>query len=235
MHAARVDTLPGFRRRFRITPSAGWVLSEVEDDFHCMSVGIRHDNRVARTVEARLERAPWSTCPGAVGACERTFTGVALADFPATRDKASHCTHLFDLALLAAAHAFDDDTLVYDAFVCDPIEGTRHAALYRNGEQVLGWSYARYTFTEPAALSGTRLDGMRQWLDALPPARQEEARVLRWASMIAHGRTIPLAQQSNAREMPPACYSFQPARAAVAQRIGQSRDFSQGLAQPLGG
>lgn len=229
------DATPGFRRRFRITPIPGHVLSEVEDDFHRMSVSVHHDNAVATTVKASLERAPWSTCPGAVDVCEQTFTGLPLEEFPAKKGKASNCTHLFDLAQLAAAHAFDDAILVYDIFVTDPVDDTRHAELYRNDERVLAWSYTKFAFIEPAELGGTKLDDIRQWLDALPPARQEEARVLRWASIIAHGRTIPLEQQSNAREMPPSCYSFQPERAAVAQRIGKSLDFSRGLAQPLAG
>jgi hypothetical protein len=233
MNTPRTSTVPGFRRRFRITPSPGHVLSEVEDDFHRMSVGIQHADGVARAVRASLERAPWSTCPGSVSVCEQTFTGAALKDFATRKGKASNCTHLFDLAQLAAAHAFDDAVLVYDIFVADPVDGTRRAELLRNGDRVLAWSYAKYTFTEPAALAGTKLDDIRAWLDTLPPARQEEARVLRWASMIAHGRTIPLHRQSNAKAMPPSCYSFQPEQAAVAQRIGISRDFSQGLAQPL--
>jgi hypothetical protein len=79
---------PGFRRRFRITPTPGSVCSEVEDDFHHMRVTIAHDGVVARTVKASLLRAPWSTCPEAVDKCEQTFTGVELLGFPARRDKA---------------------------------------------------------------------------------------------------------------------------------------------------
>jgi hypothetical protein len=233
VNTIRRDTTPGFRRRFRITPLPGYVLSEVEDDFHRMSVSIRHDNAVAATVRAKLERAPWSTCPGAVSVCEQAFTGLPLAEFAAKKGKSSNCTHLFDLAQLAAAHACDEGILVYDIFVADPVGDVRQAQLYRNGERVLHWSYAKHTLIEPPALAGTRLDDMRAWLDTLAPAQQEEARLLRWASMIAHGRTIPMDRQSDATAMPPTCYSFQPERAVVAQRTGSSKDFSRGLAQPL--
>ena len=42
----------------------GEVRSEVEDDYHCMAVVVRHDGRVAQAVEADMIRAPWTTCPG---------------------------------------------------------------------------------------------------------------------------------------------------------------------------
>ena len=80
------DQIPGFSRRLRITPAPGHVLSEVEDDYHHMSVSIHHDNEIANIVEAVLVRAPWTTCPGAVDKCEQTFTGVALRAFVAASE-----------------------------------------------------------------------------------------------------------------------------------------------------
>ncbi len=205
----------------------------MEDDYHCMSVTLVHDNVTANVVKADLERAPWTTCPGAVEKCEATFTGVALDAFAELKSKSTNCTHLFDLALLAAAHAFDDTPLVYDVYVSDPVEDVRHAIIYRNGESVLGWSDAKYRIIEPAELAGTKLNDMRSWMDTLDPAQQEAARILRWVSMIAHGRTIPMDKQSDASRMPPSCFTFQPERAAEAQRIGKILDFSHGTVQPL--
>jgi hypothetical protein len=225
--------VPGFTRRFRITARPGMVGSEVEDDFHHMKVTIEHDGMLAHKVNASLLRAPWSTCPGAEGKCEATFTGVALNSFPARRDKAYNCTHLYDLALLCAAHAHEDAVLVYDVFVTDPIDGKRHARLKCNGEPLLEWWDRDYQIEAPPALAGLNLMGMRDWIDAQDPPQQEAARILQWASLIAHGRIIPLAQQSDASRMRPSCYTFQPEQAAVAKRIGISRDFSAGNVQPL--
>jgi hypothetical protein len=233
MNRARAPGTPGFTRRIRITPAPGRVRSAVEDDYHLMSVTLEHDNETANTVKAQLLRAPWSTCPGAVASCEATFTGIALAEFPARKVKASNCTHLYDLALLAAAHALDDGPLVYDIFVSDPVEERRRADLYRNGEAVLGWYDAHYRVVEPAELAGMKLHNMRAWIESLDPVRQEEARILNWASLIAHGRIIPMEKQSDASRMPPSCYTFQPEQAARAVRIGVSRDFSDGTVQPL--
>lgn len=224
---------PGFRRRIRITPAPGHVRSEVEDDFHHMIVSIAHDGAVARAVKASLLRAPWSTCPEAVGKCEQTFTGVGLREFPGRRDKAYNCTHLYDLALLGAAHAHEDAVLVYDVYVSDPIDGKRHALLWRNSALTLEWWDRDYHIVEPPALAGKKLLDLRSWIDALDPPQQEAARILQWASLVAHGRTIPLEKQSDASRMPPSCYTFQPQQAARAQRIGKSRDFSGGSAEPL--
>ncbi len=224
---------PGFRRRFRITPVPGCVECEVEDDYHRMRVSVRHDNIVATSVAAAVVRAPWTTCPGAAEKCRQTFTGVALAAFPARREKASNCTHLYDLALLAAAHACDERPIQYDIHVSDPVDGVRDARIYCDGGEVLAWSDCNFRIVAPAGLEGMPIIDSRSWLESLPAAKREAARLLSWGSVIAHGRTIPLAQQSDASRMPPSCYTFQPERAAQARRIGEIRDFSDGGMQPL--
>jgi hypothetical protein len=131
------------------------------------------------------------------------------------------------------AHAHEDAVLVYDVYVSDPIDGKRHAQLWRNAALVLEWWDQEYRIVAPPALAGRKLLDLRSWIDALDPLQQEGARILQWASLIAHGRIIPLEKQSDASRMPPTCYTFQPQQAARAQRIGQSRDFSDGSVQPL--
>ena len=224
---------PGFRRRFRITPAAGRVQSEVEDDYHCMSVIVHHDGAVATRVEAVMRRAPWTTCPGAPEQLEQTFSGVALDTFAARGQKQVNCTHLHDLALLAAGHAFDQAPLVYDILVSDPVDGKRRAELRCGGATILGWTEAGMRIVEPAELRGLNLGELRPWIESLDPQRQEAARLLRWANILANGRMIPLEQQSDAGRMPPNCYTFQPHRAVQAKRVGVIRDFSDGAAQPL--
>ena len=232
--ACPLEQLPGFRRRFRITPAPGRVQSEVEDDYHCMSVIIHHDGAIATSVEAVMRRAPWTTCPGAPEQLKQTFCGVALDAFAARGEKQVNCTHLHDLAVLAAGHAFDQAPLVYDILVSDPVDGKRRAELRCGGATILGWTEAGMRIVEPAELSGLKLDELRPWIASLDPQRQEAARLLRWANTLANGRMIPLEQQSDARRMPPGCYTFQPHRAVQAQRVGVIRDFSDGAAQPLG-
>lgn len=228
-----VDSTPGFRRRFRITPKPGCVLSEVEDDYHCMSVTIHHDDIVATHINADLKRAPWTTCPGAPKKVEETFAGIPLKAFAKRGDKKANCTHLYDLALLAAEHALDRDVLVYDILVSDPVEGRRESELRRNGVAVLGWKEQDGKITEPAELVGQTVWTLNPWIESLSPEMQEAARVLRWGAVLAHGRMISIEKQSDASRMPANCYTFQPDRAAVAQRIVDIRDFSNGERQPL--
>lgn len=216
-----------------MTPGSGWVRSEVEDDYHCMGVTVRHDGTTATAIEPVMRRAPWTTCPGAVAKLKETFTGVALDQFATVGEKQSNCTHLFDLAVLAAGHAFDEAPLVYDILVSDPIDGTRRAELRCDEAVVLGWTEAGFRIVEPVEWAGITLNRLRPLLELLDPRQQEAARLLRWANMIANGRTIPLEQQSDASRMPPGCYTFQPQRAAQAKRVGVIYDFSDGTRQPL--
>ncbi|WP_372749795.1 DUF2889 domain-containing protein [Litorivivens sp.] len=228
-----LDELPGFRRRFRITPGAGKIQCEVEDDFHCMSVVVHHDGTIVRGMEADMRRAPWTTCPGAEAKVRQTFVGEALADFGRRSDKRSNCTHLYDLALLAAAHANDDQPLVYDILVSDPLANERRAEVRRNGDCVLWWVEKGFVLQEPAGAAGLRLDKLKPWIASLAAELQEPAKLLQWGNMLANGRTIPLENQSDASKMPPSCYTFQPERKQVAKRVGEIKDFSEGSEQPL--
>lgn len=235
MSAAAVESLLGYRRRFIITPGEGWVQSALEDDFHCMAVLIRHDGEVATAIEPLMERAPWTTCPGAVEQLKQSFVGVRLDAFAERGEKQQNCTHLHDLAVLGAAHATDRAPLVYDILVSDPIDGALRAELRRDGTPVMSWTLEGMEIVDPAELAGQRLDALSPWIKTLDPVRQEEAKILRWATMVAHGRTLPMEEQSDATRMPPNCFTFQPHRAAVAVRVGKIRDFSTGEAQPLDG
>lgn len=234
MYDAAVAQAPGFRRRFRVTPGVDAVRTELEDDFHCMNVTVFHRDGVATGIESGMERAPWTTCPGAVERLKKTFTAVALDRFADRGEKRENCTHLHDLATLGAAHAFDAKPLAYDVLVSDPVDGRNAAVLRRNGETVLRWSLVNGRLIEPAEIAGLTLDKLGSWIASLEPQLQEAARVLRWGAMIAHGRAIPLEKQSDARRMPAGnCYTFQPEMQLKAQRIGEIRDFSKGTNQPL--
>jgi hypothetical protein len=228
-----LDDLPGFRRRFRITPGPDSVCCDVEDDFHCMSVLVRHDGEMATSVEPQMHRAPWTTCPGAELKLHETFSGLPLAEFSSRGEKNTNCTHLYDLILLAANHVFDNKPTVYDILVSDHIDGKRWAQVRMEGEVLLSWVEAELSIIEPDELAGTSLFDMRAWIQSLDPALREAARLLRWGNILASGRSIPLDEQSDATTMPPNCYTFQPERARQAQRVGEIRDFSQAVEQPL--
>ena len=233
MQTEPLENTPGFRRRFRITPQPGRVCCEVEDDYHCMAVTVYHDDALATRVEPLMRRAPWTTCPGAVEELKATFTGLPLSGFARRGAKKANCTHLHDLAVLAAQHAFDDMHRVYDILVGDPVEGRRRAEFRSDGETVLNWTEAGFRLVAPADLAGMSLWEMQHWIKSLEPGMQEAARLLRWGNILASGRSTPLDRQSDASRMPANCYTFQPEQAAVAVRVGETVDFSSGQAQAL--
>jgi hypothetical protein len=230
-----LDKLAGFRRRLIVTPARCRVDSELEDDYHCMGVTLHHDGRSATAVEAAIERAPWTTCPGAIAVLRQTFAGVALDKFAARGEKRANCTHLHDLAVLAAAHAFDRNPLVYDILVSDPIAGRRRAELRRDGTAVLSWELVGDRFVDPPELAGIALGNMRNWIESLDGERQEAARLLRWGTMMSHGRSLPANWETRSGRMATlgSCYTFQPQRINEAGRVGAIRDFSSGAARPL--
>jgi hypothetical protein len=230
-----IDDLPGYRRRLRVTPSQGRVLAELEDDYHCMAVTVHHDGRAATAVEPVMDRAPWSTCPGAVAVLEQTFAGIALENFASRGEKRANCTHLHDLAVLAAVHAHDTAATVFDILVSDPIAGRSEAELRRNGVTVLDWSVVKGRIVAPAPWAGLDLDNMRNWIESLDRDTREAARLLRWGTMVAHGRTLPADWAAGTGNMASGsrCFTFQPHKVGAAKHVGAIYDFSRGTARPL--
>lgn len=225
--------LPGFRRCFIVTPAPDRVTAVVEDDYHCMAVTLHHDGAAIRSVDAAMHRVPWTTCPGAPSVLAATFTGVALADVARRGEKQANCTHLHDLALLAAAHATDRAPSRYDILVTDPVEGLIVAEIRRDGAPVLRIEHRDDIVTAPAELAGISLFKLRDWIATLDGPTREAARLLQWGAILAHGRAIPLDRQSDASRMPPNCYTFQPERKGEAKRTGRIVDFSAGGNEPL--
>lgn len=233
---SKAADLPGYRRRIRIEARDGAVLAMLEDDIHALAVILRHDGATVLAVEPVVERMPWTTCPGAGAKLVETFSGLPLAEVTSRRDKRANCTHLHDLAVLAAAHAGEGGGLTYDVFASDPVAGERLLELQRDGETLFAWVEQDGRLVSPPSVAGLSLPTLRDWIDALPDeAGREAARVLQWGSLVAHGRTMPLDQQSNAAALPANCYTLQPERAAQAVRNGKRRDFSVGSDAPLAG
>lgn len=233
MFVAPVDTRPGFRRRVVVRSEPSAVAAMLEDDIHCLAVILRHDGTRVTAIEPSFPRAPWSTCPGAIDKLVETFAGLPLAEVTARRDKKQNCTHLHDMAVLAAAHAHETGEFAYDILVTDPAGGIRSLELRRDGALLHAWTEQDGVFTAPPEISGKALFSLRDWIGTLPGSVQEAARLLQWSSMVAMGRIMPMEQQSDASAMPPNCFTFQPEQAARAERHGLRRDFSDGSEVPL--
>lgn len=227
--------LPGYRRAICVAPAPQHITAYLEDDFHGMAVRLEHDAERVVTVEAFTDRMPWTTCPGAVAKLVATFEGRLLADVTARRDKKSNCTHLHDLAVLAAVHAGDRMPLRFDFAVSDPRDGMRILEGRCGDLLIHRWIDRDGMLIEPEEIQSLSLFTLRDWIARLKGREQEVARLLQWAAIVAHGRTIPSEQQREASALPANCYAFQPERADLAQRTGGSFDFSEGSRVPLKG
>lgn len=232
--SASAFDVPGYRRTICVTPASGSCTAALEDDYHAMVVTLWHDGTTITKVTGEMDRVPWSTCPGAMGAVVRTFVGVEVANAAARGEKRTNCTHLHDLALLAARHARDASPTLYEIAVADPVCGDILAQIPVNKELALALVHNRDVLSSPEAVAGLSLFGLRDWIAALPSeAEKQAARLLQWAAIIAHGRSMTLEQHSDHSRIPANCYTFQDERRQNANRLPTIRDFSESGRLPL--
>jgi Protein of unknown function (DUF2889) len=228
-----LDDVPGFRRRFLVVPQTRQVTAAVEDDYHCMAVTLHHDRVTVTEAAGIMQRMPWTTCPGAPAVLKATFEGVELAEVAGRGAKQANCTHLHDLAVLAAAHAFDVGNTGYEILVCDPMDGLVTAEIRRDGVAIHRIEHRDNIVTTPEAIAGVSVFKLRGWIESLDGLEKEAARLLQWGTILAHGRTTPMERQSDASRMPPNCFTFQPENAVNAIRVGEVIDFSTSQREPL--
>lgn len=225
----------GYRRVLRVEPAADSVLAMLEDDLHCMAVRLRHDGETVLAVEPLTDRAPWNICVGAQAVLVETFAGIPLAEVSARRNKKQNCTHLHDLAVLAAAHAADDGPLEYRIQASDPENGQRVMEIWRAGRRLHRWLERDGVLASPAEIAGLTLLTLRDWISSLAGEEQEAARLLQWGSLVAHGRTMTREQRRAAVGIQPSCFAFQPERVGNIDFWQEPKDFSGGDRMPLDG
>lgn len=232
------DTSGSYRRRIRmVATEPGVVVGDLEDDFHRFRVTLRHDNGVARSVEAEALRFPWSACPGAAGPLH-ALDGMPLSDrFTRAMEPLnprSTCTHMFDLAALCITHAArGSERRQYDIEV-PPRDGSRvEPRCWRDGEPALHFVLEGRELVSPPPYSDVPWrGGFIQWADgALDAETAEVAIVLRRASEIGMGRGMDLDDFATAGPlldlMAGSCFTMVPGVAEHAVRNTVSiRDYS---------
>jgi hypothetical protein len=217
---------------------ASTVRGDMEDDFHCFGVTLRHDRERVVEVVGDATRHPWTTCPSAVEPL-RALAGAplstrlsSLGDYAPARQ---NCTHLFDLSGLAVAHAArgTGGERTYDVAIPDRDGSRTRPELWRDGELLLQWSIAGRQIVGPPPFENVELrGGFIAWADeALDADTAEAASVLRRACDISFGRSIDLDVFVTAdmlgEPVRGTCYSFQPGMIEQAVRVqGQTRDFT---------
>lgn len=231
-----------FRRRIRlIATGLGEVQGGLEDDFHHFEVTVRFDDHGVTDVEGRALRFPWTTCGDAVVPL-RELEGMPLSDrFLAAGERAdphANCTHLFDLAGLAVAHAARGGpvgtTRQYDAEIpAMPVDGgERVVRLWRDGAPVHTWVMQERRCIAPEPFAGAPWrGGFLRWADeTFAPDEAEAAMVLRRAVEIGMGRGMDLDAVGRADElealMAGTCFTMAPEQIHVSLRNkGTIRDF----------
>jgi hypothetical protein len=228
-------------------PDASTVVAAMEDEMHRFELVLRHDGRVVTAMEGVAVRWPWSPCVESPAAL-RAIEGMPLSTRPSAigrfTDARQQCTHQFDLAGLAVAHAArvsrgGASIRRYDAVVPDWFEPPYTAVLHRDGAPQLAWTLAADAIASPAPFTGLGLRSrFIEWCEAnLDDDLAEAAMLLRRAVWISPARRLDLeafamAGQSHLREG--VCFTAQPQRLAIASRNrGSLRDYGTSPAAVL--
>jgi hypothetical protein len=227
-----------YRRAFALVARTGRVVAEMEDDFHRFRVTLEHDGSRVTRVRGEALRYPWTECPHAATVLER-LVGMALTTRSSAvaehSDPRANCTHLFDIAALAVAHAAAGRSRRrYDVEVPDRSDGRTRPRLRRDGLLLLDWEVDGTHVVAPEPFAGRALRGggfLRFAEGELDPDLAEAALVLRRAFFIAQGRARDLDADANASVYlsvaAGSCYSFTPGIAERALRVrGMTRDFT---------
>lgn len=210
---------------------AGTVVVWMEDDYHHFGITLLHDGAAVTAIRTAAARFPWTTCPSA-GEPLRGLIGQPLvaraSDIGQMINMRLQCTHLFDLAGMALAHAHHGrDRRRYHATVektgPDSVD-VRQAVLRQDGAVVMTWDLdGANDIVGPDPYGGRSTDrGFREWTETMPVDEAEWAFVLRRAVFVANGRTFAFSGVNRASEMgvPAVCHTYQPGTREHALRDG---------------
>ncbi len=155
------------RRRIRLIAAGNEVRAGVEDAYHSFRMTLRHDGERIVDLVPQFQRVPLTTCPSAALPLRRLIGTPLKSPWRelATRESPrSHCTHLFDLAILAMAQALRGGTRTYDVTVPDEHPGPVWTTLQRDGETLFRWRTYQARILEPLELADKPLlRGFSRW------------------------------------------------------------------------
>ena len=227
-----------FRRRLHWHATEGLVEVGLEDSNHGFRLRLRHDGSRVVAVDVEPVRYPFTTCPEAVRSVLR-IVDLPFGDVAALRERlpgSDNCTHLIDMALLAASHAGDiGKERFYDIAVADERDGMTQARIECDGHLVHDWAIRAHTIEQPAELAGKPvMRGFYAWVtQTFGGMPLEAAQVLQRGYFVAQARRYsydPIEQHPASTDGMPlgACYSYNSGAVERALRIkGSVRDYSK--------
>ncbi len=226
-----------FRRRIRLTGTAGTVYGELEDCSHGFQVRVDHKGGHVTEIQPDYPRVPFTTCSGAMEPLSRLLgcridqSALALNMLAKPLE---NCTHLLDLTLLCIAHAnCADTTILYDVEVTDQVEGVSELRVKRNTELIHKWWSQSNALVWPEDLAGKPLfRGFADWANEQFEGIENEA-----AFVLQKGNFVSMARLFDSSEMVGStakrssvgavCYTHSDERADIAiRRANTTRDFS---------
>jgi hypothetical protein len=225
-----------YRRHIRLDAHGRQVAGELADDAQHFRVRLRHDGSRVLTIDGEAVRHPWSTCAEAAAVLREiermplSRRCTAVGEFSNARH---HCTHWFDLAGLAVAHAaVGRASREYRCAVWGAPGEIAIATLERDGEPLLDWRLDGMTIRGDAPFDGRSLkDAFQSWAEGeLDPDLAEAAIVLRRAAYISPVRFFDLDRYERPGDVTPIagqCFTYTDGNAQRAERqIGSKRDYT---------
>lgn len=231
-----------YRRRLRIKKTLDMVVADLLDDYHEMACTLHHDGTHITRIGAYIQRAPFSTCPGA-SAATRELEGLPLsisrkALYGEGRAR-RNCTHIFDLIGFAISQALSERWITVLNFVVPDLSsnGSR-VGVTQDGRTVLEWTVnSDEVILEPVEHSGRSLfGGFSHWAEANFSGFELELVLhLQKAIFVSRGRRYLIGDESenSIRDEPDrlgACFTFSEPQFSVAKpNADYVRDFTSGL------
>lgn len=231
-----------FRRRLHWRATEGLVAVDLEDSNHGFRLQLHHDGKQIVDVAVEPVRFPFTTCPEAVQSV-RKIIGLPLVNMADTaaalRERlvpGNNCTHMIDLAMLAAAHVDDiGSERLYDIAVADERDGVTQARIDCDGRRVHEWAVREHVLTAPAELAGRPvMRGFFAWATKVFSGMPlEAAQVLQRGYFVAQARRysyLPIEAHPAITDGMPlgSCYSYNTGAVERALRIqGSVRDYSK--------
>lgn len=214
------------------------LLIGMEDMAHAFRIELKHDDQRITGIRAQWIRRPLSSCVGADAHLSQ-LAGLSLQDdlFNLSRhaQKNQHCTHMFDMLVLAVVHAYQGRADIrYDVLLPDNPHGPVVAVLLANGHPALQLTLDNYEqIIAPAAFAGRSIyRGFLPWAQANLPAPQAEyAYLMQKTLFIARGQLMDvesLVGDAAINTGPPAdsCFGTRADRYQDSVRLDTMRRFS---------